>query len=442
MPQCCFQQGKFRCPGESAPVCASWGVGDGFCDQHIWHVRARLNNKSAALGGEPGQFVRNIIALHKEPAGDQKGLLIEDYIKIFALMLDRKFCKQQLARLNGEILSVAGAAVRIEDSPQDERFNEAKREKDQQYVRMSRVLEYYEGLCWFPTTHRLYTGSLSSDNYQSSIALGYMPKDAGAGADHGEYSHRLQWHIIMRIVTSNFTDAYNKVAWHHSPLKLFCYLGSQEAMQLNYWGFMLDAGSGVCYDNPAVLNNDVSGSFESAVELDNWRNANQLLARNVQRRTDKRRRILKRAAEIYRALPERQKSETFTPSGLDFESNVIGLLEKWKKLGKPLLVNTKQWYDRGHFHEGHNDILNKIVRTLWKELHLKNVSDKHKAYQQDPSEPHAALLKGDSLMTKELIASRVEASMARLNTAAFGYTNQVGAYRKMDARRDAAQLDD
>ena len=386
--------------------------------------------------------MQGIINQYEHPADDQKGLLIEDYIKIFALMMDRDFCKQQLVLLNGEIQSAAGGKVRMEDSLTDERFKEARRETDQHYVRMSRVLEYYEGLCWFPTTHRLYTGSLSSENYQSSIALGYMPKDAGAGAEHGEYSHRLQWHIIMRVVTSNFTVAYNPVAWHHSPLKLFCYLGTEEAMQLNYWGFMLDSAAGVRYDNPAVLNNDVSGSFESAVGTDDWRNANQLLARNVQRRTDKRRRILRRAAEIYQALPERHKSKTFTPSGLDFESNVIGLLEKWKKLGKPLVSDTKQWYHMGSFHKENNDILHRILRTLWKELNLKNVRKKDRAYRPDPTEHNAALLKGESLMTRELVGPRVEVSMKRLNTAAFGYTNQVGAYRKMDAWGDLAQLDD
>jgi len=213
---CTFQ----GCREESSKECQAWGVGQGFCADHIGVVRARFAN---SMSGRDSW-----VAAAKQPYRPEDVLehadLIEDYVRLYALMLCKPRCRELMSSLNAEIVS--GATLRAND-PADERFVSGKRPDDQNYARLSRVLEYYEGLCWFPTAHRLYTGPLTSENYQESIALGYMPKDAGAGSRHGEYSHRLQWHIVMRVVTDGFSKPFRKPAFPESVFSFLKFKGTK-----------------------------------------------------------------------------------------------------------------------------------------------------------------------------------------------------------------------
>lgn len=63
-------------------------------------------------------------------------------------------------------------------------------------------------------------GELDPLAFQSVlIKHGYQFKDVAAGPYHGEYTHRLQWHAIMRAMSSG------GVALHNTPLDIFKSLG-------------------------------------------------------------------------------------------------------------------------------------------------------------------------------------------------------------------------
>lgn len=409
---CVFKRGGPQCPKPASPACQAWGVGEGFCDEHIARVRSRLHNKDYSK--EP---------LDAPPPGEHASY-IEDYIKLFALMLDKGRCRDLMEALNNEIKG--GMALRANDAGADERYVSAKRPDDKNYVRMSRVLEYYEGLCWFPTTHRLYTGALTSQNYQQSIALGYMPKDAGAGAQHGEYSHRLQWHMVMRVLTKDFTVARD-YGWNHTPLDLFIQLGSVWAMANNIWGTVFDNQDGGSYDNPAKLNMDLCGNFkwraeEAELSAAKWRAGNELLAFNARRRTSKRLVMYKFALGRLAKCPANERQLL---GDLDVEQSVIGLVEKWKKLGTP---PPKHFFNFDGATK--NDVTEKLARQVWDEFNLQQKAD---LYAQDETEPNALLRRGDTLMTAELIRARVLESYEGLNAAKYAYAENMGAYPKLPA---------
>jgi hypothetical protein len=408
---CVFKRGGPQCPKPASPACQEWGVGEGFCEEHIARVRSRLHNKD---------YSKDPL---NAPLANAHSTYVEDYIKLFALMLDKSHCRTLMTALNNEM--TGGAARRANDAGGDERYASAKRPDDKKYVRLSRVLEYYEGLCWFPTTHRLYTGALTSQNYQQSIALGYMPKDAGAGAQHGEYSHRLQWHMVMRVLTENFTVAKGH-GWNHTPLALFRQLGSLWAMSNGIWGTVFDNQDGGSYDNPAKLNMDLCGNFkwraeEAELSAAKWRAGNDLLASNARRRTSKRLLMYRFALARLAKYPANERQLL---GDMDVEQNVIGLVEKWKKLGLPPPKHSF------NFDPTKKDVMEKLARNVWDEFKLQQKAD---IYAQDETEPNALLRRGDTLMTPELIRARVQASYEGLNAAGYAYAENVGAYPKLPA---------
>ena len=411
---CVFKRGGPRCPKPASPACQAWGVGEGFCDDHIAQVRSRLHNKD---------FSKDPLLA---PLADEHAPYVEDYIKLFALMFDKSHCRSLMASLNNEMKG--GAALRANDAGGDERYVSAKRPDDKKYVRLSRVLEYYEGLCWFPTTHRLYTGALTSQNYQQSIALGYMPKDAGAGAQHGEYSHRLQWHMVMRVLTKDFTAAKDH-GWNHTPLDLFVQLGSVWAMSNGIWGTVFDNQDGESYNNPAKLNMDLCGNFkwraeEAELSAAKWRDGNELLAFNARRRTSKRLAMYKFALGRLAQCPTKERQLL---GDMDVEQSVIGLVEKWKKLGAPPPPSPHLFNFDGPTRK---EVTEKLARDVWNEFKLQHKGD---IYAQDETEPNALLRRGETLMTAELIRARVQASYEGLNAAGYAYADNVGAYPKLPA---------
>ena len=405
---CVYKRGGGpQCNKAPSPACLAWGAGEGFCSDHIALMRSRLNGKH--FGHDP----------LPEPVAGAHGSYIEDYVKLFALMLDRTHCRSLMTALNNEIKG--GAALRAEDG-RDERYRKAKCADDQKYVRLSRVLEYYEGLCWFPTTHRLYTGALTSENYQQSIALGYMPKDAGAGAQHGEYSHRLQWHMVMRVITSGFSVPRAQ-GWNHTPLELFTELGAEWAMASGIWGTVFDNQDGGAYDNPAKLNMDLCGNFkwraeEAELSAAKWRAGNELLAFNARRRTSKRLAMFKHALGVLKTYPEEQRKLVVE---MEVEQTVIGMVERWKKIGAPGPQHAF------HFETTKKEVMERLAHAVWKDFQLQAKRD---IYAEDASEPNALLRSGEGLMTPDLIRPRIAASRLGLNSGEFAYADNLGAYPK------------
>jgi hypothetical protein len=155
---------------------------------------------------------------------------------------------------------------------------------------LSRALEYYEGYCWFPANRSMLTGLLAADGFFESLRLGFN-KDPGPGAKHGEQSHRLQWHAIMRAMTNDFDQPiYRAGGWKHSPLQLFYEftqgrgreagalktdLNTKEQSRSGAWNMAMDSQSNKGWGNPDRVMVDL---LQSRLEL-----VKQAVARRVEK---------------------------------------------------------------------------------------------------------------------------------------------------------------
>jgi hypothetical protein len=94
-----------------------------------------------------------------------------------------------------------------------------------EYIKLSELLAKYERICWFPASHDVFCGFLETVDFDRSIAQGIMAKDPGASVNHGDFTHRLQWHAIMSVITNEFTTA-RRSGWDNSPLALYTACGN------------------------------------------------------------------------------------------------------------------------------------------------------------------------------------------------------------------------
>ena len=106
---------------------------------------------------------------------------------------------------------------------------------------------------------------------------------------------------------------------------------------------------------------------------------------------------------------------------------VIGLVEKWKKLGVPPPPSPHLFNFDGPTKK---EVTEKLAREVWQEFKLQQKAD---LYAQDETEPNALLRRGDTMMTAELIRARVQESYEGLNAAGYAYAENLGAYPKLTA---------
>jgi hypothetical protein len=203
--------------------------------------------------------------------GVNPAALVDDLIKVkLLLQKNTNLCLLQTYALNMEMLTAAGLML---NNANDPRFGKANTKAN--YLKMSRALEYYEGYCWFPANRALLSGLLSTPSFNSSLQLG-MNKDVGAGRAHGDQSHRLQWHAILRVVTNGFTVPFHaNSGWSHSPLELFFHYTQGNAVVANAWGTTMDSQGNEGWGNPDNVVKDILTSGQV------------LLAAAVTRRIDK-----------------------------------------------------------------------------------------------------------------------------------------------------------
>lgn len=233
-----------RCANTPSPTFASIGAGEGYC------VGCYTQLVNEITGNWPN--------LGKSWA--------EDYALIEVLFTDRATTMQYLRGLNAEM--EARVAQLHASRGWQKRASAAlyrKLKDDKPYVRLSVVLEHFEALCWFPTVHVLPLGLLSVDDFYYYISHGLVLKDYGAGVKHGEFTHRLQWYILGRAITNNFTTAF-RAGWSHSPFELYTHLGSAGARNGreggntggDLWGRLFDRGGlGNGYFEPDTFHGDV-----------------------------------------------------------------------------------------------------------------------------------------------------------------------------------------
>lgn len=213
------------CGAAAHPPTAGWTVGE-LCPVHYAGVAARYNVITDA----------NLLA---------------DVIKVHTLLHHNvPQCMVHLGALAAELASAAVAVTPGAPVTGDPRF--AKAGVHANYVKLSLAMEYYEGYAWFPANRMLLGGLLSGPDFLKSVKMGHN-KDPGAGKAHGEQSHRIQWHVLMREMTNSFT-AVTAPGWTHSPLSLFFQLTQRYG---SIWGKLLDAQANPGWANPDNVKADV-----------------------------------------------------------------------------------------------------------------------------------------------------------------------------------------
>jgi hypothetical protein len=205
-----------------------WGfeIGKTACEKHFQNKKKQLGLK-----------------------GDVAVSYIEDYAKISIMMEEKKEvqkCLHELAQELGHRRSGIQKSV-------GELVATQSREG---YVRLSEALAEYEKLCWFPPSHELFIDFVPPDDFMKYIANGLMPKDPGAGYKHGDFTHRLHWHAISRVITNRFKVA-KSAAWNHTPLDLYTSLGQGQALAAKMWFQLLDDNSKPDFRSPDKLHEHV-----------------------------------------------------------------------------------------------------------------------------------------------------------------------------------------
>jgi hypothetical protein len=174
------------CNEQGCPETSNWNVGV-LCHEHYEEVKGKYSGFPQAP---------------------------DDFVKVHVLLqYNEEKCKECIKKLADQMTKAK--AMPMADDP---RFSEGL---GQNYLKLSRALEYYEGYCWFPANRILLTGLLGRVDFYKNLKYGFN-KDPGAGVYHGDQSHRVQWHVIMRCMTNDFqTPIYKNAGWNHSPLGLF-----------------------------------------------------------------------------------------------------------------------------------------------------------------------------------------------------------------------------
>lgn len=212
---------------------ANWNVGQ-LCNQHYTNF-SNLYVNGALPNGAVG--------------------IVDDMVKVHLLFRENTLlCRNSILALENELTAAAAAAFLHES-----RFAKVGA-KGANYTKLSRALEFYEGYCWFPANRIILTGILSAQAFYQSQRRGFS-KDPGAGAAHGDQTHRLQWHVLLRLMTNNFTTpSYAFGGWNHTPLALFYEFVAGYGVQVNAWPKAMDAQANPAWANPDNVHADIVGN--------------------------------------------------------------------------------------------------------------------------------------------------------------------------------------
>ncbi|MCB9891217.1 MAG: hypothetical protein H6833_06200 [Planctomycetes bacterium] len=97
---------------------------------------------------------------------------------------------------------------------------------------LSAALTELEGRHGFARAKILPLGILPPEVFHQLPALGYAAKDPGAGIEHGEFSHRLQWAAIMQSFEQSLRPASTgdgrETTWARTPFELYTGIGARD----------------------------------------------------------------------------------------------------------------------------------------------------------------------------------------------------------------------
>lgn len=311
---------------------ANWGFNATVCQKHYDIAKYLLQSQDTQRCldrlGDNGELIHLPFVPHFPFAG-----YVDDYVKLLALMQSRQSVLDCMRKLASELDKTINRQKKTKDDL-DDRFHTLKKQA-RPYIRISRALSYYERLCLFPSSHVVFSGALTSANFYWSLRQGFMPKDPGAGSNHGDFSHRLQWHAVMRIITQDFSTPHI-AGWNKTPLDLYTSLGKPDEEHRNLWGVIFDAQGRPNYSDPSNLFRDVR-------ESPNMGALQVQLVKSYDKRTEVERvcdLIIKEVlsdgslADVRNLITSLKKPRA-TVTNYPAVASVASVLYNWKKLGRP-----------------------------------------------------------------------------------------------------------
>ena len=153
------------------------------------------------------------VDLAKLDQGTRRQSELQDFIRIQALLSNTSEALPHL-----RILSAALEPRLIEGTPLL-----TKPAQKAQFANglLDEVLAGYEQRCGFSAQRPVLVGFASADDFKTLTKAGQHFHDVGARAGHGEFSHRIQWFIVMSAVTNGRFDGSAQEPYRHTPRELY-----------------------------------------------------------------------------------------------------------------------------------------------------------------------------------------------------------------------------
>ena len=175
-------------------------------------------------------------AMYPGYKGSKYRLHFKDYRRIQQIMLNRD-----------NFLSLADV---LNTDVAQERNNDEAVERDKYGLRdkgvLARVLrtkEQSHGFRAAPREIPIWTGVVSEATFLNTISQGHVMKDVGVSFQHGEYTHRIQWYIVM------VDYEQNGALYHKTPLELYKTIyrlgptARPTGNRMNMWDCLFDRAS-------------------------------------------------------------------------------------------------------------------------------------------------------------------------------------------------------
>jgi len=158
----------------------------------------------------------------------------------------------------------------------------AQPDKDRDFSKLlTASLEEFERNHGFVVGDRLpnYAGFVFGNVFNESLALKQHWKDVGAGPEHGEYTHRLQWYILIRAgaiktvsVNQEATVFASIAPWQKGKTNLWTFIFDQLAKDPSIGGDKLDRGGLVRSDRICEFLSGIAGAIKLPIlSLAAWR---------------------------------------------------------------------------------------------------------------------------------------------------------------------------
>lgn len=191
------------------------------------------------------------------PGLKDKTSLVEKFARMGALLEDEEQVLKLLGVLEEE-LSQEYKKILLE------RLKEAKQNQTGKYYHALRnVLDRQESIYGFNAAEGLFTkkpdpltltGIVPPEVFSNVLLkLGYHWKDPGAGVEHGEYTHRIQWYMFTKSSQSNGIHALEMFKAMGDPACCTEILDKDQKTQklITMWDYIVDCFDGTAESVPA-----------------------------------------------------------------------------------------------------------------------------------------------------------------------------------------------